>query len=51
MALETGAELVGSPSTANIGRGLGVPESRLPVVGDGGTVSYGRFDLTFLDSP
>ncbi|MER6570931.1 MBL fold metallo-hydrolase [Streptomyces sp. NPDC001093] len=49
-ALETGAELVGSPSTANIGRGLGVPESSLRVVADGETVSYGRFDLTFLDS-
>ncbi|MFF4963132.1 MBL fold metallo-hydrolase [Streptomyces sp. NPDC001222] len=49
-ALETGAELVGSPSTANIGRGLGVPESSLRVVADGEAVSYGRFDLTFLDS-
>lgn len=49
-ALETGAELVGSPSTANIGRGLRVPESSLRVVADGETVSYGRFDLTFLDS-
>ncbi|AKJ14853.1 metallo-beta-lactamase [Streptomyces incarnatus] len=49
-ALETGAELVGSPSTANIGRGLGVPEPRLRVVADGETVSYGRFDLTFLES-
>ncbi|MFD8390894.1 MBL fold metallo-hydrolase [Streptomyces sp. NPDC059680] len=49
-ALETGAELVGSSSTANIGRGLGVPESSLRAVADGETVSYGRFDLTFLDS-
>ncbi|MGW7821452.1 MBL fold metallo-hydrolase [Streptomyces puniciscabiei] len=49
-ALETGAELVGSPSTANIGRGLGVPEPRLRVVADGEAVSYGRFDLTFLES-
>ncbi|MET7622792.1 MBL fold metallo-hydrolase [Streptomyces sp. NPDC005408] len=49
-ALETGAELVGSHSTANIGRGLGVPESSLRVVLDGDTVSYGHFELTFLDS-
>ncbi|GGJ34769.1 MBL fold metallo-hydrolase [Streptomyces brasiliensis] len=49
-ALQTGAELVGSHSTANIGRGLGVPESSLRVVADGDTVSYGRFDLTFLSS-
>ncbi|WP_369265266.1 MBL fold metallo-hydrolase [Streptomyces sp. R35] len=49
-ALETGAELVGSPSTANIGRGLGVPEPQLRVVGDGDTLTYGSFELTFLDS-
>jgi L-ascorbate metabolism protein UlaG (beta-lactamase superfamily) len=49
-ALETGAELVGSESTANIGRGLGVPESSLRVVRDGDTVTYGSFTLTFLDS-
>ncbi|MET9892445.1 MBL fold metallo-hydrolase [Streptomyces sp. NPDC006465] len=49
-ALETGADLVGSESTANIGRGLGVPESSLRVVGDGDTVTYGSFTLTFLDS-
>ncbi|MFF7975384.1 MBL fold metallo-hydrolase [Streptomyces sp. NPDC007905] len=49
-ALETGAELVGSESTANIGRGLGVPESSLRVVGDGDSATYGDFTLTFLDS-
>ncbi|WP_222598122.1 MBL fold metallo-hydrolase [Lentzea tibetensis] len=46
----TGAELVGSESTANIGRGLGVPEERLRVVGDGDVVTYGGFELTFLES-
>lgn len=49
-SLETGAELIGSESTANIGRGLGVPESALRVVADGDTVSYGSFELTFIDS-
>ncbi|MFE4453071.1 MBL fold metallo-hydrolase [Streptomyces sp. NPDC056796] len=49
-ALETGAELVGSESTANIGRGLGLPESSLRLVRDGDTVTYGNFTLTFLDS-
>ncbi|MFJ7969090.1 MBL fold metallo-hydrolase [Streptomyces sp. NPDC096324] len=49
-ALETGADLVGSESTANIGRGLEVSESSLRVVGDGDTVTYGSFTLTFLDS-
>lgn len=49
-SLETGAEFVGSPSTANVGRGLGVPDRLLRVVADGDTVSYGRFELTFLGS-
>ncbi|RFU37184.1 MBL fold metallo-hydrolase [Actinomadura logoneensis] len=50
-SLETGADLVGSESTANIGRGLGVPSSSLRVVADGDTLAYGRFELTFIDSP
>jgi L-ascorbate metabolism protein UlaG (beta-lactamase superfamily) len=49
-ALETGAQLVGSESTANIGRGLGVPKSSLRVVEDGETIAYGRFELTFVNS-
>ncbi|MQY20127.1 MBL fold metallo-hydrolase [Nocardia macrotermitis] len=47
---QTGAELVGSESTANIGRGLGLAEASLRVVGDGDALEYGRFTLTFLDS-
>jgi L-ascorbate metabolism protein UlaG (beta-lactamase superfamily) len=46
----TGAELVGSESTANIGRGLRVPEASLRVVGEGGVLVYGGFELTFLES-
>ncbi|WP_216899424.1 MBL fold metallo-hydrolase [Nocardia alni] len=46
----TGADLIGSESTANIGRGSGVPESSLRVVRDGDVLRYGRFELTFLDS-
>ncbi|MGW2741271.1 MBL fold metallo-hydrolase [Streptomyces sp. NPDC001450] len=48
--LETGADLVGSESTANVGRGVGVPESALKVVRGGDALTYGRFELTFLDS-
>jgi L-ascorbate metabolism protein UlaG (beta-lactamase superfamily) len=48
--LETGADLAGSESTANIGRGLGVPSSSLRVVADGDTLTYGRFGLTFVES-
>ncbi|HEX8868363.1 MAG TPA: hypothetical protein VF821_22075, partial [Lentzea sp.] len=44
----TGADLVGSQSTANIGRGLGVPERSLRVVGEGDVLTYGRFELTFV---
>lgn len=47
---ETGAELIGSESTANIGRGLGVPESALRVVAEGDTLRYGAFELTFVES-
>ncbi|SFR02103.1 L-ascorbate metabolism protein UlaG, beta-lactamase superfamily [Lentzea waywayandensis] len=46
----TGAELVGSESTANIGRGLGVPEQGLRVVGDGDVRTFGEFGLTFVES-
>ncbi|MFF3905677.1 MBL fold metallo-hydrolase [Streptomyces sp. NPDC001848] len=49
-ALETGAELVGSWSTANLGRGQGVPARSLRVVEDGDSLTYGSFDLTFLTS-
>ena len=47
---ETGADLIGSESTANIGRGLNVPESSLKVVSDGQTLSYNDFELTFIHS-
>jgi len=47
---ETGADLIGSESTASIGRGLNVPESSLKVVADGQTLSYNDFELTFVHS-
>lgn len=46
----TGADLVGSESTANIGRGLGVAEPSLRVVGEGDVLIYGRFELAFVES-
>lgn len=49
-ALRTGADLVGSASTANLGRGLAVPETALRVVTDGRTLRYGQFELTFVHS-
>jgi L-ascorbate metabolism protein UlaG (beta-lactamase superfamily) len=47
---ETGADLIGSESTANIGRGLNVAESALKVVTNGQTLSYNDFELTFIHS-
>jgi L-ascorbate metabolism protein UlaG (beta-lactamase superfamily) len=43
VAALTGAELVGSESTANVGRGLDLPEKQIRVVAPGETVRYGKF--------
>jgi L-ascorbate metabolism protein UlaG (beta-lactamase superfamily) len=50
VAQETGALLVGSNSTANIGRGYEFPEARIRVVKDGDTLAFGRFKVTFVKS-
>ncbi len=46
----TGAQVVGSSSTAQIARGAGLPESRIQVVSDGQAVKLGRFELRFVRS-
>jgi len=46
----TGATLVGSASTANIGRGAGLPETQLRVVTPGEDLAYGPFHLRFIAS-
>jgi L-ascorbate metabolism protein UlaG (beta-lactamase superfamily) len=46
----TGAELVGSSSTANVGRGAGLPADRIRVPAMGEAVPYGRFTVTLLRS-
>lgn len=46
----TGAVLLGSSSTLNIGRGIGLPESKLLDAGGGGTFEFGKFALTFIQS-
>ncbi len=46
VARRTGALLVGSESTANVGRGWGLDESRIRVVRDRETLRLGRFVLT-----
>jgi L-ascorbate metabolism protein UlaG (beta-lactamase superfamily) len=48
VARRTGAMLVGSESTANIGRGDGLPEPQIRVVRDGETLDFGRFRVTMI---
>lgn len=50
VARHTGALVVGSESTANVARGGGLPEARIRVVGDGSTLQFGRFKLSFIRS-
>jgi L-ascorbate metabolism protein UlaG (beta-lactamase superfamily) len=50
VAARTGAVLVGSESTANVGRGGGLPERQLKAVTSGEQVGYGSFTLTYVAS-
>jgi L-ascorbate metabolism protein UlaG (beta-lactamase superfamily) len=50
VASRTGAVLVGGTSTANVGRGAGLPEGRIRVVGTGERLSIGTFTLTYIAS-
>ena len=49
-AQKTGATLVGSDSTAWIGRGAGMAENQIKVVGPGDRVSLGKFEIIFIKS-
>ena len=46
----TGAQLVGSSSTANIGRGAGLPEERITIAVKGQPMTFGRFSVTLIES-
>jgi L-ascorbate metabolism protein UlaG (beta-lactamase superfamily) len=48
VAGKTGAVLVGGESTAQVGRGGGLPQDRLTVVTPGVPVSLGAFDITLF---
>ena len=50
IALDYNAELVGSRSTANVGRGAGVPEKKLRIPVPGEPQKYGNFEVIFLQS-
>lgn len=48
VARQTGALLVGSPSTAMVGRGDGLPESQIHVVKPGEVMKFGDFTIHFI---
>ncbi|MEE2663275.1 MAG: MBL fold metallo-hydrolase [Myxococcota bacterium] len=50
VARRTGALLLGSEATANIGRGWGLDESQIRAVEDREPISLGRFTLTPIES-
>jgi L-ascorbate metabolism protein UlaG (beta-lactamase superfamily) len=50
VAIKTGAKLIGSSSTANIGRGSGLAEKQIQLVKNGDVVEIGKFKITFLAS-
>ncbi len=50
VARRTGALLLGSESTANIGRGWGLPESQIQVLVDRQPVHLGKFVITPIES-
>lgn len=50
VAERTGARLVGGESTANVGRGHGLPEDRIVVATPGEPLTLGAFTVTLLES-
>jgi L-ascorbate metabolism protein UlaG (beta-lactamase superfamily) len=50
VARRTGAVLVGSESTANIARGVGLPEEQIRVIVPGEPMQFGAFTLTAIRS-
>jgi L-ascorbate metabolism protein UlaG (beta-lactamase superfamily) len=48
VARRTGALLVGSESTANIGRGAGLAEDSIRVIKDGDRMTFGKFAVTAI---
>jgi L-ascorbate metabolism protein UlaG (beta-lactamase superfamily) len=48
-AKKTGALLVGSESTANVGRGCGIPDEKIRAIKNGSTVDIGAFNIRFIE--
>ena len=50
VAKQTGALLLGSPATANIARGWGLPEERIRIAHDREPVRFGQFEIALIGS-
>lgn len=50
VAALTGADLVGSASTANLGRGDHLPEQQIRIARDGARFEYGALTVTFVEA-
>ena len=50
VASQTGAVLLGSSSTANIARGLRLPEAQIRLAVDREPVRFGRFEITLIET-
>jgi len=50
VAKRTGAILLGSESTANIGRGWGLEEEQIRVAADREPIQFGRFTITLIET-
>ncbi len=50
VAQGTGAQILGSESTANIARGADIPEAQIQVITPGKAYHFGKFEVTFLVS-
>ena len=50
VAQRTGAALAGGTSAANIGRGQGLPESRIIIAGSKEPMRFGTFDISLIES-
>lgn len=50
VARRTGAILLGSASTANIGRGWGLAESQIRLARSGEAIRFGRFEITLIET-
>ncbi len=50
IANRSSASILGSESSAQIGRGAGVPEDQIVVIGDGAEYQFGQFTARFLET-